>query len=50
MALLWKPRGLWTKTILTSFGQVSRICLKVGPTFEQYGHWKSLDSTIVILP
>src|SRR5437762_6011220 len=33
----------------TSLGYFSMISLRVGPTLEQKGHWKSLNSTIVTL-
>ncbi len=39
--------GRCFQTIRTLSPYVSSICLRVGPTLAQYGHWKSENSTIV---
>src|SRR6188472_2446201 len=47
LALLWKGSGWLRKTIFTLSPYASSICLRVGTTREQNGHWKSDQSTIV---
>src|SRR5260370_15197101 len=49
IALGWKGRGSLRHTTFTSSLYVSRICLRVGSTRLQKGHWKSDHSTMVTL-
>ncbi len=49
IAFGWKLSGSLRQTRRTSSLYVSRICLSVGSTRAQYGHWKSDHSTMVTL-
>src|SRR5579871_184765 len=45
----WKGSGWLRKATRTSLPYLSSICLRVGPTLEQKGHWKSENSKTVTL-
>src|SRR5260370_40100598 len=49
MACWWNGSGWLRKATRTSLPYLSSISLRVGPTLEQKGHWKSENSKTVTL-